>query len=526
MANRPILPPVWLVGFSGHRPHPDEPGRSKAALEACRPLVEEALLAFRERAHAQEGEVHLYASLAEGSDCLAVEVALAMGLPIHIVLPMSLERFAEDFAAGSAEQERMERLLEEVRATPGGTVRVAGGSQVRPECYYDAGVQVIEAADALLVIDNGKEALGRGGTADIIDEAEAMALPLWVIDPVTTTRREVRRLEFFAHAEEPGLVRLQGLQAIMALERHEQEAHISMPKVFVRLDEVANQTAGTFRRATVWSLVFSGAAALLAALIVIYRELMNQHWGPAWTAGFTGLELILVLMAFLLARWMWWRHVRERWILARTAAELLRSYEATVGLVDPTQPLVERHRPEWRRLALSAMLRAAREHEYSEDETEALRDAYVRKRLAGQRDYFASHLARAERQSRRAQRCARVATALAVPFVFASFIVKLIDAGRAEGDWYFDAGPTLTMTTQFLPIALPLIASIALGLQHALDAGRRVHRYREMLAHLNAAEVRLAQLKTPATIARAILRVEENLMDEQLEWQIAAQAGR
>ena len=119
-----------------------------------------------------------------------------------------------------------------------------------------------------------------------------------------------------------------------------------------------------------------------------------------------------------------------------------------------------------------------------------------------------------------------MATTLAVPFVGLSFLLKLMDAIRGSEHLYFDASITLTLVTQFLPIALPLIAGIALGLQQTQDAARRVHRYRDMLAELDAAQRKIVHLKTPASLRRAIVRLEESLMDEQLEWQIATQAGR
>ena len=75
---------------------------------------------------------------------------------------------------------------------------------------------------------------------------------------------------------------------------------------------------------------------------------------------------------------------------------------------------------------------------------------------------------------------------------------------------------------KFLPVALPLLAGAATAMRHALDITRRGHRYPEMAARLQAITETFAPLKTHATAADAVARTEELLLDELVEWQLAA----
>ena len=70
-------------------------------------------------------------------------------------------------------------------------------ARTREEAYLAAGLGVLDRSDALLALWDGEPARGRGGTAEVVAEARARALPLtWVRVgrrvPIEPTRTEER----------------------------------------------------------------------------------------------------------------------------------------------------------------------------------------------------------------------------------------------------------------------------------------------------------------------------------------------
>jgi len=86
----PILRAVWIVGVLGHRRLADPAGVES--------VLEQELRALSAGALARGGEIHLMASVAAGTDLLAIRAARRLGLPVHLVLPLAEEDFLEDFA--------------------------------------------------------------------------------------------------------------------------------------------------------------------------------------------------------------------------------------------------------------------------------------------------------------------------------------------------------------------------------------------------------------------------------------------
>ena len=111
-----MVTPVWIVGFSGHRPKNVE-GRRIEELEGCRPLIRQALEEYQARAANLGGEIHCFSSVAEGADTIALEVSEEIGIVNHVILPMSVERFAEDFTDSTAAWDRALALVATVSYT-------------------------------------------------------------------------------------------------------------------------------------------------------------------------------------------------------------------------------------------------------------------------------------------------------------------------------------------------------------------------------------------------------------------------
>ena len=115
---------------------------------------------------------------------------------------------------------------------------------------------------------------------------------------------------------------------------------------------------------------------------------------------------------------------------------------------------------------------------------------------------------------------------LAPPFVAISLANKLSKLeglqGLLHGPWKLDEKPATWPIVVLFPIALPLLAGVANGIRHALDAGRRKERYPEMAKRLTEMRTHLAGLETRASISLAVAQTEEILLDELREWQLTA----
>lgn len=152
------------LGVTGHRIF-----SSVAAVSA---LVDDALAGLGR--HGRHGCV--VTSLAEGADRLVARRAARLpGWALEVVLPLDPDDYEADFA-GDASVAEFRRLLASAAA-----VEKVPPEASREDAYLAAGLAVLERSDALLAIWDGEAARGRGGTAEIVAEARARALPLtWV----------------------------------------------------------------------------------------------------------------------------------------------------------------------------------------------------------------------------------------------------------------------------------------------------------------------------------------------------------
>ena len=205
-----MVTPVWMVGFSGHRPK-DEPGRRSDELEGCRPRIRDAFVRYQEMAAKANGELHFFASVAEGADTIAIEVAQELKIVVHVILPMSAKRFSQDFANSPAAWDRALAII----ATAGGlaglkadeiqqlceqgngkfkdvgdlpkpnskwTFRLSNGSRERPYCYYECGEEMLDVCDGLIAV-HCHATQKVGGTTDVIKQANSKGLVVASIDP-------------------------------------------------------------------------------------------------------------------------------------------------------------------------------------------------------------------------------------------------------------------------------------------------------------------------------------------------------
>jgi hypothetical protein len=514
-----VLEPVWLVAFTGHRPSGD-PGRSAPELAAARASISAALAMFRSRAQVRGGRIELVTGAGAGADIEAIEAAEALGIPVHVVLPLSVEEFKKDFTGPSAGyQERATRAIEKATSGAGGwTVRTVWGAG-RPECYLEAGLETLLFADALVALWDNRDAQGMGGTADIVREARRVGMPCVTIDPAAPAAPADGSID----AAWPAPDQLLGDLAA-ELGAPPASATSSARALLDHFDQSATAAAGHFRRRLVLALLLHFAAALLAGMgaawsPVLHARVTDGHGSISESLlhltpkVLTGIEFVLVSIAWYVMFQTNQRRSHGRWRKARFAAELTRSLIASARVLDPLWPLIGRYDARWKRFALGVGLAATRER--PPQSLEDRREAYLAERLTGQIEHFAGKLKPATRWMGVLGVSSEIATIAAPVVIGVALVLKLMWPELPERSLW------AAFVTFFLPVALPLIAGAATSLMVAIDAGRRTERYASMVQRLRRLSVLLPAARTERLVRRAVSEAEDLMMGELAEWHTA-----
>lgn len=550
-----MVVPIWIVGFSGHRPN-DEHCRKSEELESCRPRIREALLRYQEIAQNAGGEIHFHSSVAEGSDIIAIEVAQELGIVVHVILPMSIERFADDFDSSPEAWDRALAII----GTAGGlagfetdriqalckrgagryqtssdlpapqtkwTFRVSNGTRERPLCYYECGEEMLESCDGLIAVHcQATEKVG--GTTDVMEQAKSQNLLVASIDPLADDIEWSSDDKKWEHDE------------IFAELHHVCESHVekNCPKAencgfldaeLERYNQISMASGNWFRN----SLLIGVGLHFVASTIAITS--ISFHWG--WFA--TAVELILVAAAIVIGIWSH-KYIHEQWRQSRFAAEVLRGLSQSCVFLDPIKPLVSHHHPAWHRFALSYSL-----HDpqcASEDPVDNL-EQYRKDRIENQLRYFRAKLKPASFWGTIWKKVSKFSAYLAVAAILSALILKcyphkhetaaepkqsakvttevahdtpLVKLGHHEKSHKKDR--LLLTWAKFFSAFLPLLASVALSLTMVTDYGRRKERYSIMTKRLEELSTWFTHIKSPHSARSAVQRCEEILLDELIEW--------
>jgi hypothetical protein len=115
-------------------------------------------------------------SLAIGADQIFAQAVLDYHGTLQVIIPH--ERYAEAFRDSSIEE--YERLLSSASVIE--TLTLNGSLE---EAYFAAGKRVVDLAELLIAVWNGKPAAGLGGTGDVVAYANIREKPYIHINPVT-----------------------------------------------------------------------------------------------------------------------------------------------------------------------------------------------------------------------------------------------------------------------------------------------------------------------------------------------------
>ena len=162
-----MLRPWIFVGFTGHRRLKD------SALVTRR--IEEALTEIEQRSRRPLAAV---SSVASGADTLFGRVVVGRELPWEVLLPLPREEFARDFSP--EEWVEAEQLMAQSTAIEEDR-QWQGDPDARNECYLECGVRTVDGWDVFVAVWDGKDAVGKGGTGDVVTHARQLKVPLvWI----------------------------------------------------------------------------------------------------------------------------------------------------------------------------------------------------------------------------------------------------------------------------------------------------------------------------------------------------------
>lgn len=192
----PLKPPLaFRVGIVGHRPN----RLKNADLEKLGAVIREILEVVESSVH-EVAEKHrpdftpdapvlrAFSPLAEGTDRLFAEQALALGWDMCCVMPFPQAEYEKDFVEGNALENdslgRFRRILKSAESKGRLTcMELAGLRSDETESYEVAGSVVLGLSDLLIAVwDGNRERDKDGGTAETIDEAIQAGIPVVVID--------------------------------------------------------------------------------------------------------------------------------------------------------------------------------------------------------------------------------------------------------------------------------------------------------------------------------------------------------
>lgn len=118
-------------------------------------------------------------SLAIGSDQIFAKVILDFSGSLWVVLPF--EGYENIFQNGIA---RKDYLLLLKRAEK---VETLGMKKNKEESYLAAGKRIVDLADVMIAVWNGKQASGLGGTADVVEYTKRVGKKIIHLNPIEKT---------------------------------------------------------------------------------------------------------------------------------------------------------------------------------------------------------------------------------------------------------------------------------------------------------------------------------------------------
>jgi hypothetical protein len=475
------LPPVWIVGFTGHR-RLREPEKVGALLRQLLHSLGSEI----------PGQLVGHSSVAIGGDTLFAEACSSSGIPWIALLPLAEGDFKCDFT--EADWNKARQLLQTALR-----VESLVGAKDRNVAYLECGLATVEEADLMIAIWDGEPSRGTGGTAEVVTHARNFGKPLILIHPDSlTTHRERFAPDYFSDPEMEYLNRLPNRAEVANPPSTQIDERVR--RFFSKVDAEAARIAPRFRRWVAASVIMNAIAAILTAAAVGF----GFH-----STILDGAIFVLIAAAMLSIIQIKRKHAHQNWIRCRVAAEICRSALVTWNMSDVAAPVWFTQLGDFRRLAKSIRLLQMRPGEQTRNMGFAeIRSYYLTNRVDDQIEYF-------RRRSR------RLATALLI-FTCSFWIFSAAAVART----IFTAIVTVPRSDNFiiatlqsfLPIALPLAAGCVLSLVSIFDLNRQLASSKAMQATLQTARKQIEKCESFSSLRRAVENTENAFAGEFFEW--------
>jgi len=487
-----VVPSIWFVGFSGHRRVQDPEkilGLLTAELQKLRGQAASHLVGI--------------ASAAIGADQLFLQACRAEAIPYEVLFPFPEEEFKKDF-----EDADWQRTLDLCATAL--KVRQGDANETRPKGYLTCGVEVVDQCDVLVVVWNGLEAAGVGGTTEIVDYARRLERPLiWIHSETYEVKTENLPENPFQDKTIASMRKCLGPESA-GTEPAETTPREAVERLFAKADEYATRTApaarGMAAGMVLLNLVVSilSCASALAALGPPHSWLRTQS-----VLNVTRFVLFVFVFGVAASKLMKVRH--SQWLICRFAAEVCRSILATWEL--PVEPsLTSDGGPsEFAHLLRTLSFLRSISADAPKEPDPAVLKRYVEKRIGEQIDHYrnkSAGLAPREKSLRTVFLISMILTAL---LMVGLMITPLL------WHWVHNMGLYKNVATQLLSLT-PMIATSALSLIYVYEYQRRIVQYERMIRLLTRYRAQILASPGGASLGAHITRCEHTLVGEVQDW--------
>ncbi|MGF6939332.1 hypothetical protein OKW41_008494 [Paraburkholderia sp. UCT70] len=521
----PTVPLVVRVGFAGSRTmfdlsqHPDLDAGDLMA------QVSDALMdRLRELRAALGLSPHHFlcgvSQIAVGADTLFTRACQTLGIAQRVLLPQEREDYlaavgteGPDF---TPEEEQVARgllgsphIIEEC---------VVSHARDRSARFEETNTAILEDSDIVICLVREAAGSRRGGTEDLISQAEALGKPVTRItvaikegkvqlSPLKPLKEWLNGSDFAlpsAPRELSGLV-----IAAPGPANAWPTAESFIAQIKGRASELSKKHSGWFKRSAIIIISFH----LGATVVAILAGKLHETIVPIFLSS-----EFLLLVAGLAAHFRLHRGAHARvWAVNRLVAETMRSLAEVERLRgDVTYPL-ELPVPDGLvpLLRTSAVLHLRRDRSGEDSTWTARRDAYIERRLTGLKG---GQLAYYETQTRKAELSLKVAT-----WLFRVFSSLAIVAAVAELLLQFNRLPAALVEPtdnwgNTLAVFMPVAAVGFLSWAAASDLEARAQTFAEMHAFLERQLRRLNAAGSERGFSRLVRETESRLLGENLNW--------
>jgi hypothetical protein len=521
-AASPTLHCAVTLGFAGSRQLLDQPSPDGEELAQIKRFLTEHLEGLPEALHLSKA--HFLCGLSQiavGADTLFTQACRDLNYPQWIVLPEPRDEFLNARSASGTPDFTEEERNDAITLLASDHIiheEVVSNAPDRTSRFEDANLEIVRRSDVVVCLLRADAQRRSGGTEHLLDLAKNRGRPTLEIRIVRKDGKLAmvptwHNLTDFTPPQLPDDLR--GVSASAG------DALPSATDYRGALKSFASAQAKGHRKVFRYAAAFIIATHLLATLLAASVLAGHAaHGVPPWVLGVLALELVLLVVGFLVHRYLHRSEAAKRWALVRLIAEITRSIQA----IDPLHlnlhylfwlPLPTGLQPLLHTLNILHLRSTRRFHDDQRQDWTPLRDSYVRNRLTAQPNGQIVFYTRALAAD---QRLLRIGTAT---FVVCSLLamlatgIKLFVSGFGSAS---EATPSLPPVMGVLAIWFPVLAVGALSFIASMDIVARTRTFAETLEFLKEQQPLLEQTDSFREFTSLLQETEVRLLGEVTNW--------